>query len=965
VSRSDAGLSSLQTTKETVSNMVRLRTSCRLLIAFLAAVAAIAAVSAPAASAAGGPAWALDVFHLPTKAAPGRTFSLEVVPTNVGTTASSGSFTIKVDIPAGLTPTAMTGSGMLCVLATRTCTGFLPIAAGTQNTITNSTAAATGVGITGTVDANPPADTLTATATISGGGAPACGGGGAGESACVSVSHQIPIGIPSNEFGVSGFSTSAIDSNGQNDTQAGGHPWLAMTSFDINSTYNNANDNGAPPALTADGRTAIVSLPPGFVGNSQTTPRCPIFLQTTQPGVSQCPANTQIGRIVVASTLGSPPTFQSSPVYNLAPEKGYPAEFGFMILNAPQVLRATVRNDGSYAIDIGSKDTSVVLGAGHVLFTFWGQPSLLNGVGSAAPFIYNPTNCSTTPPVTSIAVDSWVNPGAEGPLGEALLSDPNWKTGSFASPALTGCENLRFEPSMTSSPASTQADTPSGYSFHLHVPQTEDVNIPATPPLRDAVVTLPQGMVVNPALAEGLQGCTDAQYGEHSGKPANCPESSKIGSLEITTPLLDHKLPGSMYIRQPDPGATRANGLYTLFLAVDDPQTGVIVKLRGAVVPDEKTGQLTTTFKDNPQLPFSDLELSFKGGPRGALINPGSCGAYATTAQLTPWAGEDSQAVNLSSTFTVASGPGGGACPSGGFDPKLSAGSANQSAGASSAFTLRVTRQDGEQNIAAIDATLPKGLSAKLAGVPLCPDAAAATGNCPAASQVGTTTVGAGAGSNPLYVPQPGKAPTAVYLAGPYKGAPYSLVIDVPAQAGPFDLGNVVVRSAIYVNPESAQVTVKSDPLPQILEGVPIAYRDIRVDINRPDFTLNPTDCEPMSVDSTIFSAQGKTANPSARFQVGECEKLGFKPSLSLALKGQSKRSGNPALTAILTAPSGQANIAQTAVILPNRSSSTTVTSTTPAPGSSSTPAPATGPNARRHRSSARPPPTRRCSTSR
>jgi hypothetical protein len=892
--------------RETILQMPCLRASARLFVACIVAVAAVATVSAPAASAAGGPAWALDVSHYPTQVTPGRNAYVAVIPTNVGTTASSGGMTIKVALPADITPTGITGSGMFCTLATLTCTDFFPVAAGTQSSTAAGIDPATGVIVAGTVDANPSASVLTATATISGGGAPVCGGVG-GEAACVTASEEIPVGTPSTAFSVTDFSTAAIDSSGQDVTQAGGHPWLATTAFGLNTNYESPSSE--IPGPVADARSASVGLPPGFVGNALATPRCPIYLQTLNKNQSECPVDTQVGRVTL---IDAGPSILSAPVFNVVPEAGYPAEFGFTVADAPQFLPARLRSDGSYALDLDSKGISVLLGTNRVLFTFWGQPGLLNGGGSETPFVSDPTNCSAAPPVTSLAVDSWIDPGAEGNLGNPILSDPNWKTTSFASPALTGCDKLKFEPTISVAPESTQADTPSAFSVHLHIPQSEDFNTPATPPLRDAVVTLPQGVAVNPALAEGLQGCTDAQFAEHSGEAGNCPDAAKIGSLEVTTPLLDHKLPGSIYVRQPDPGASRASGLYTVFLEVDDPSTGVIVKLRGSVIPDERTGQLTATFDDNPQLPFSDLDLSFKGGPRSALITPSACGTYATRTQLTPWAGEGtSPAATPSSSFTIDS------CPGGGFDPKLSAGSAGNGAGQPSAFNLRMTRADGEQNIASIDATLPEGLLAKLAGVPLCSDAAANTGGCPASTKVGSTTVGAGAGSNPLYVPQPGKAPTAVYLAGPYKGAPYSLVIDVPAQAGPFDLGNVVVRSAIDVNPDTAQVTVKSDPLPQVLEGVPIAYRDIRVDIDRPDFTLNPTDCEPMSVDSTIFSAQGRTASPSARFQVGECEKLGFRPSLSLALKGQTKRSGNPALTAILTAPSGQANIAQTAVILP------------------------------------------------
>jgi hypothetical protein len=272
--------------------------------------------------------------------------------------------------------------------------------------------------------------------------------------------------------------------------------------------------------------------------------------------------------------------------------------------------------------------------------------------------------------------------------------------------------------------------------------------------------------------------------------------------------------------------------------------------------------------------------------------------------------------VTATSTFTIDEG-----CANAGqFTPTLEAGTTAPSAGKPSPFTLRITQRSGQQNLSVIEATLPKGVLAKLAGVQLCGNAEAATGNCPMGSQVGTTTVGAGAGPSPIYVPQPGRAPTAVYLAGPYNGAPYSLVVKVPAEAGPFNLGTVTVRNSLYVDPTTTQVTAKSDPLPQILDGVPISYRDVRVDITRNDFTINPTSCEPMQVTSVLTAISGQTASPATRFQVAGCDALGFSPKLSLQLKGQTKRTGNPAVNAVLTAPPGQANIAATTVILPKSS---------------------------------------------
>jgi hypothetical protein len=345
-----------------------------------------------------------------------------------------------------------------------------------------------------------------------------------------------------------------------------------------------------------------------------------------------------------------------------------------------------------------------------------------------------------------------------------------------------------------------------------------------------------------------------------------------------------------------------------MYLAVKGP--GFYLKLPGKVELDPDTGQIVATFPDTPQLPFERLQLELKSGPRAPMSTPSACGTYAIQTEITPWSG--SAPVTSRANFTIDQN-----CDTGGFKPGLAAGVANPVAGDFSPFTLQVTRKPGEQNISRIDTTLPEGLLGKLAGVPLCGEAQAATGECSTASQVGSFIVGGGSGPDPFYIPQPGRPPTAIYLSGPYKGAPYSLVFKVPAQAGPFDLGNVVVRNALNIDPITTQVTAKSDPLPQYLEGIPVAYRDIRVQMDRPGFVINPTDCRATRVATSIASIAGAVATPSSRFQVGECAELGFAPKLALSLIGPTHRSAYPKLRAVLTARRGDANIGRAAVTLP------------------------------------------------
>ena len=360
---------------------------------------------------------------------------------------------------------------------------------------------------------------------------------------------------------------------------------------------------------------------------------------------------------------------------------------------------------------------------------------------------------------------------------------------------------------------------------------------------------------------------------------------------------------------------------------MDSPQYGINFKLPGVAVADKNTGQLTATFTENPQLPVKHLQLNLKSGPRAPLATPVTCGKFGTTSDLVPWSTPGTPDANPMASFDVGSGPNGSSCASSPgqrpFAPALIAGGESAKAGAASPFSLKVTRSDGDQELSSLDVTTPPGFTAKLAGIPACSDAAIAAAaaksgadeqaspSCPAASQVGTVTVGAGPGSSPFYTS--GKA----YLAGPYKGAPLSFAFITPAVAGPFDLGDVVVRAAVFLNSETTQVTVKTDPLPQMLDGVPLRLRSLETNLDRADFTLNPTDCKAMTVSATINGTDGAAAAPTRPFQVAGCNALGFKPSLKLALKGSVSRRSHPSLKATLTARPGDANIASAQVKLP------------------------------------------------
>ena len=604
------------------------------------------------------------------------------------------------------------------------------------------------------------------------------------------------------------------------------------------------------------------------------------------------------------------------PLYNLEPTPGHVATLGASLLIATIIVQVDVGPDGSLVATISDASTFLPLAGTNL--TLWGVPAdpshdpfRCNQIGqecgvpgapTPTPFMTNPADCSGPPLETRISVSSWQDPGA-------------FATAATSLPAPTGCNALQFDPSISFSPTVSAADSPSGFSFNLHVPQDEEPYSLGTPALDRAAVTLPEGVSVNPSAADGLGACNSEQILLGTDSEPLCPNASKIGTAEIVTPLLEDPLEGSIFLATPNDNPF--DSLLAVYVVVEG--SNVLIKLAGHIEADPDTGQLVTTFEDNPQVPFSDLNLTFFGGPRGALATPQTCGTFETSAELTPWSAPDSGPPATASTgFEITTGPGGGPCTTDPvdrpFDPGFVAGTITPVAGAFTPFTLRVNRPDGQQELSTIEATLPPGVTAKLAGITPCPDAGAAAGNCPGLSQVGTAVIGAGAGPNPFHLTG------TVYLTGPYGGAPLGLSIVTNAIAGPFDLGLVVVRAGIFVDPTDAHLTVVSDPLPTILQGIPLRLRTVRVTMDRDQFTLNPTNCSEMSVNGVIGGANGAGADVSNRFQVGDCSALGFKPTMTQTLVGPrtaTRRGNNPGLNVTLRARDGDANQKRVRVILP------------------------------------------------
>lgn len=732
-------------------------------------------------------------------------------------------------------------------------------------------------------------------------------------------------------FGVEKFSFEAIGPPpGEPATAAGSHPYELVTRITLPS----GEVKGAL-GVAALAKDVLAELPPGLVGNPTAVEQCPVRL--VEEG--RCSGNSQVGVLKIHSAGPQPNVFPSQ-IFNVTPAKGKPARFsGLINASANAYIDAGVRTGDDYGIEAGSFNIPTLSNPFSFEIRLWGVPAdsahdplrvCVGGqVGCSVtpgtpemPFLRNPTRCAG-PLEARVKVDSYNLPGTFFSKG-------------FTMPAITGCNQLEFEPELEARPTSDVADSPTGLHVDLHVPQNEDPEGLATPDLRDAVVKLPPGLTLNPSSAAGLESCTPGQIGlttpvgttpiHTTAAPATCPNAAKIGTVEVDTPLLGHPLSGAVYVATPYENPF--NSLLAIYIAVDDAESGVVIKLAGHVEVGPG-GQLTTSFSGNPQLPFENFRLDFFGGARAALKTPAVCGTYATTSTLTPWsAPESGPPATPSDSYAISSAPGGGPCPTSADQqpnsPSFEAGTESPLAGAFSPFVMRLKREDGSQQFGSVTVTPPPGLVGKLAGIPYCSDAALAvaagrTGkdeqsapSCPDASQVGVVNVGAGAGPSPYYVQ--GRA----YLAGPYKGAPLSLAIVTPAVAGPYDLGAVVVRSALEVEPYTAQITVRSDPIPPELKGIPLDIRSIAVKIDRSGFTLNPTNCEAMSVGATETSTLGNTAQLSNRFQVGECGKLSFKPKLSFSLKGATKRTGHPAVVAQLKMPAGGANIARAQVSLPS-----------------------------------------------
>lgn len=721
--------------------------------------------------------------------------------------------------------------------------------------------------------------------------------------AALCVSAPLALAVPAagaDSFGIQSLNTTVTSA------QAGGHPDSITTVM-----FNRAQDG----SLIGRDKDLVVTLPPGFLGNPQAAPPCSMADLLSDGG---CAPASQVGVLTLffLTDPSQPPFPQDLPIYRVDAQPGHAASFATIALIPSVVINADIGPDGGYRLTTKLSTASSAIPLAGSQLVFWGVPAdpshdaqrsfppPIFGTGAAAgiapkPFMIYPSDCTSGNLVTNVRADSYEDPGMFDTATAVMTIDPSIDPQTPPADP-TGCDKLSMSPSLQVAPGTPQVDSPSGYEVDLHVPQNDDPFGLSTPPLRNASITLPEGVSLSPSGADGLAACSDAQLAATSNDPAACPDASTVGSAEIRSPLQSDPLQGAIYLGQPQPGDP-----YRIFVVASGP--GTLIKLVGHVAADPGSGRLTTTFSDAPQLPFSDFRLRFFGGARSVLANPQACGAFTATSTLTAWSG--GEPATPSAGFDIS---GCGAAPL--FAPGFLAGTTNDHAGESTTFTLQVRRADGQENLAGLSVDLPPGLTANVAAVQPCSDADAGAGTCPATSRVGTANVASGAGGLPFWLA--GKA----YLTGPYRGAPFGLAIVVPAVAGPLDLGTVVVRAAVAVDPADAHLRVTSDPLPQTLQGIPLRMRTLAVNIDRTGFMLNPTSCAPRAVTGTISSSAGSGAGVSSPFQMTGCNHLAFAPRFAVRFTGgraRMRRGAHPGLAVTLSQRDGEAAARRIALTLP------------------------------------------------
>jgi hypothetical protein len=902
-----------------------------LVSSFVLCLAMMMLVALPAVSRAdtADAGWQVSTQFIPSILPPGGKGEIVIYPYNVGA-ASSASETIVDTLPAGVTaiPSQATnnnneGASVISCSGTKIVTCEI----GNGN-----------IGPGELVGENAP---LHIPVKIAGGsegvGVNRVTVSGGGTVSATTRSMPVRIGSEAPGFGFSGFEAWFSNADGTVDTQAGSHPYEFTTAFSFNATSERLPAGG-------EVRNLHVNLPPGVIGDTRAVPQC-TFKQFEEGtvGIADCPASTMVGEDLITIGENSGAVTDEQAVYNMVPPAGVAAQFAFRIDGIITLLDIGVRTGGDDGITVHVNN----IAQREIIYNstiIWGVPAEESHdarrvsnqncnpkTGCAAgvpdvPLITLPTACSGPLQFGIEAFGTYQEENAFAKDTSTLLDDVGNPVG------MSGCDLLgRFNPQIDVTPDTSDSDTPAGLTAEVSVPEEDlggltTVGQQSSADIKNTTVVLPKGVVINPGQATGLVACPAADEalgteGPGTEDPATCPASSKVGEDEIETPLLSNRLKGNVYILEKDPP--------NLELLVTASGEGVNVKLVGDVHLDPVTGQLTTTFKETPELPFTHFRLAFSSGAQAALATPTSCGTFGTSADFTPWNTPFAPDFLEESLFQIAAGPAGGACadpmP---FTPSLIAGSTTDQAGGYTDFSVLLQRGDGQQRISGLQFKVPEGLLGMISKVPLCQEPQAAQGTCSAASEIGHTVVAAGPGPYPLFIPPAGEPPSPIYLTGPYDGAPYGLSIVVPIHAGPFTLQTQVVRARIEVDPHTARLTVTTDPLPTIVDGIPADLREIDAVIDRPEFMFNPTSCAPMSFSGTATSTEGATAPLESHFQMGSCQALKFQPDFKVSTSAKTSRKNGASLTVKIIYPVGnlgdnqassQSNINSVKVDLPKQ----------------------------------------------
>jgi uncharacterized repeat protein (TIGR01451 family) len=925
----------------------------------------------PVALGSGGAAWQAQSVAQPSIFTPGANAQYAVVVRNVGSVASGGVVVVRDTLPKGITMTAGNPGTYDGVLMEREIGVF--VGYGGEGGCGGGAVVVCrfeGVVPAGALlELSVPVYVSPQAAAVGGNVVEVEGGGGASARSPASLTRV--EASPSPSFGLSSFAAEAVGPDGDSYTQAGGHPSLFTNTIDPDTRLLPGEtapwSDGYGPVAVQEPKEQTIDLPAGLVGDPLAAEHCPASaiaeesVKEVGRGLKLCPAGSRVGYATVEYNGGV--LHQIVPLFNVMPEGDYPAEFAFEFSNEVIVLDARLLPSSTgYVLSTALAFTprvTTLFRIDGVSISLFGSPTERDGAGNGEAFFRAPTDCGAGPLSARLETNPWVEPGdwqtAQTPVFEAASNQ-----------GVTGCGLLRFEPSVQVTPGQSRVDAPSGYGVDLRVPQTP--NVPgrlATPDLKNAVVSFPAGVSISPSAANGLVACQasgpegidmgandvvdadrvaqedgvrvggEVQEGEvfaddglvHAA-PGHCPEASQVGDVEVRTPLLPEPLHGHVFVAAPACGgagqpecssrSAEDGELFGLYAEVSG--SGVIVKFKLHTSVNPVTGQITTTMTEGPQMPYSAL-VTLDGGQRSPLATPQACGSFTASSDLTPWSTPYTPDATPASTFAI------GGCPPGGmpFAPVLVAGTTSRGAGGYAPLTATFTRQDGEQDLRGIQVTLPPGLLAKLEGVAECGEtevqaAEHNTGGCPEASRLGIAITTAGAGDSPIYQSGP------VYLTGPYDGAPFGLAVVVAANAGPFHLGNIVVRARIVVDPDTAQVTAISNPLPQTIDGVPLRIKTVNVKLDRQEFMFNPTNCSQQHITGILTSTQGTQTAVASPFAVQGCRNLAFEPGFSVSTQAKTSKRDGASLHVKLAFPhagpqgegqGGEANTASVKVTLP------------------------------------------------